>query len=211
MATTDTKETRERLLDVAEERFGERGIPEVSLREITSLAEANIAAVNYHFGSKDGLVREVFARRMKPLNEMRIELLREAESVEEVIRAFVGPTLKFSRKHPFFMRLAARYHMETRADCREIFESPGFHELVSLIREGLIRNFPDAPESALWWGMHFVVGTMLHTWMGGDVTERLSNGKATWDSDEKMIERMVAFGAAGVRAVVDAATAEVAE
>lgn len=209
MATTDTKETRERLLDVAERLFGERGIPEVSLREITSAADANIAAVNYHFGSKDGLVREVFARRMGPLNVIRVGLLREAETVEEIIRAFVGPTLRLARSHPEFSLLAARYHMETRADCREILESPHFHEMVMLIREGLVRNFPDAPEPALWWGMNFVAGVMLHTWRGGEEMERISNGLVVWDDDETMIERIVTFGAAGLRAMVAQAKGEV--
>jgi len=212
MSTPDTRETRERLLDQAERLFGERGIAEVSLREITGAADANIASVNYHFGSKDGLVRQLFTRRMGPLNDERLRLLDEMEreageglpSLEAVIEAFTGPTLRLARIHPAFMLLAARYHMDTRAHCTEILHSPRFDELVRRIRRALLRIFPNAPEETLWWAMHFVVGMMLHTWTGGKEVEVLSGGIARWGDDEQMIERLVTFGAAGFRALVAA-------
>lgn len=211
MATDDLRDTRERLLDEAERLFGERSIAEVSLREITSAADANIASVNYHFGSKDGLVREVFARRMGPLNDERLRLLDEIEAeagdepppLEQILRIFAGPTLRMARQYPGFMMLAGRYHLDTRAECVEIMHSPRFHELVQRIRAALIRSFPASDESTLWWAMHFVVGMMLHTWMGGKEMETLSGGIARWESDEKMIERLVAFGAAGFRRLVE--------
>ena len=212
MATTDQRETRDRLLDEAERLFGERGIAEVSLREITSAADANIASVNYHFGSKDGLVRELFARRMGPLNDERLRSLDEVQaaagnsppSLDAILRAFAGPTLRTARRYPDFMMLAARYHLETRAHCTEILHSPGFHDLIGRIRELLILNFPDAPESALWLAMHFFVGMMLHTWTGAGAMEELSGGIARWEDDERMIDRLVDFGAAGFRALVEA-------
>lgn len=211
MGTDETKDTRDRLLDEAERLFGQRSIAEVSLREITSAADANIAAVNYHFGSKDGLVREIFARRMRPLNEERIRLLDELEeaagdglpSLEEVLRIFAGPTLRMARRHPDFMMLAGRYHLDTRADCVAVMHTPRFHDFVERVRSVLLRMFPDAAESTLWWAMHFVVGMMLRTWMGGKEMERLSGGIARWESDEVMIERLVQFAAAGLRRLVE--------
>jgi AcrR family transcriptional regulator len=212
MATTDTRETRDRLLDEAERLFGERGIPEVSLREITSAADANIASVNYHFGSKDGLVRELFARRMGPLNEERLRLLKDLQAasgegpppLEGILRAFAGPTLRTARRAPNFMMLAARYHLETRAQCTEILHSPGFHELVSLMREMLLCAFPNSQESSIWLAVHFFVGMMLHTWIGAHAMEELSGGIARWDDVEEMIDQLVTFGTAGFRAVVEA-------
>ena len=71
--------TKDRLLDAAEELFSSRGIDATSLRAITSAAEVNLASVNYHFGSKDGLVKTVFIRRLEPLNNERLELLDALE------------------------------------------------------------------------------------------------------------------------------------
>jgi len=212
MATTHIRETRDRLLDEAEHLFGERGIAEVSLREITSAADANIASVNYHFGSKDGLVRELFARRMGPLNDERLRLFDDMEReagdqpppLEAILRAFAGPTLRMARRNPSFMQLAARYHLDTRAHCAEILHSPRFQDLVSRMRGLLIRTFPNAPESSVWLAMHFFVGMMLHTWTGAHAMEELSGGIARWDDDERMIDQLVTFGTAGFRALVEA-------
>ena len=67
--------TRERLLVTAEELFATRGIDAVSIRDITVAADANIAAINYHFGSKRGLIDAIVARRADALGSRRAELL----------------------------------------------------------------------------------------------------------------------------------------
>jgi AcrR family transcriptional regulator len=90
-------DTRDRLLNAAEQLFATRGIDAVSVRDITDEAEANLAAVNYHFGSKHGLVVAIVQRRADELGRRRAELLDELEragrvSLREVIRAMVVPT-----------------------------------------------------------------------------------------------------------------------
>ena len=70
--TTTTPHTRDRLLDSAERLFAENGVDATSLRHITNDAEANLASVNYHFGSKEELFRQVFARRIGPINQERL-------------------------------------------------------------------------------------------------------------------------------------------
>src|SRR3954447_24782186 len=99
MTETEAREhvdTRESLLDAAESLFAEHGIQAASLRAITQRAAANLAAVHYHFGSKEGLVRAVFSRRLKPLKGERLPLLDAADlagnppdGVEQVLRAFM--------------------------------------------------------------------------------------------------------------------------
>src|SRR5918996_5272493 len=97
-------DTREALLDAAEALFSEHGIQASSLRMITHQAGANLAAVHYHFGSKEGLVRAVFSRRLKPLNEERLRLLagcglegNPANGVEQVLYAFLAPAMRAAR------------------------------------------------------------------------------------------------------------------
>src|SRR5436853_6771043 len=95
-------ETRTRILDVAEELFMLHGFEGTSMRALTAKAEVNLAAVNYHFGSKDALIEAVFRRRLDPMNAARIAELERLESeaagralaTDAVIRAFVGPSLR---------------------------------------------------------------------------------------------------------------------
>ena len=65
---TQHTDTRERLLDAAKYLFAQRGVDATSLRHITAEAAANLASVNYHFGSKEALFRAVFVRRIGPVN-----------------------------------------------------------------------------------------------------------------------------------------------
>ncbi|NGO43846.1 TetR/AcrR family transcriptional regulator [Streptomyces ureilyticus] len=89
------RSTRERLLDAAERLFAEHGFAATSLRTVTVTAGANVAAVNYHFGSKEGLLRAVVDRAMTSVNGERLRLLEELRAsdrkptVEQLVRAFV--------------------------------------------------------------------------------------------------------------------------
>src|ERR1043165_3486317 len=101
-------ETRTRILDAAEELFMQHGFEGTSMRLLTTQAGVNLAAVNYHFGSKDALIEAVFRRRLDPINAARIAELDRLEkearernpaapvrlAAEAVIRAFVGPSLR---------------------------------------------------------------------------------------------------------------------
>ena len=130
MTETETREhvdTRESLLDAAESLFSEHGIQAASLRAITQRAGANLAAVHYHFGSKEGLVRAVFSRRLKPLHEERMKLLDacdldSAGAVEQVLKAFMAPLLRGARETPEgtrgFARLMGRAFSEPAEEVR---------------------------------------------------------------------------------------------
>lgn len=209
MATTESKDTRERLLDAAEVLFGEQGVSAVSVREITAAADANIAAVNYHFGSKDELLLAVLNRRIGPLNAKRLALLDRASAdagdgpltVEAVLGAFVGPTLMMCRKHPAFMKIIGQLHHEGGELARQLLATDGFRELIERMRGMMLRALPGAAPSDAWWGMSFLIGAMIHTWMKGQEIEAISCGEAVYDSDEAMIERMTRFAAAGMRAI----------
>jgi AcrR family transcriptional regulator len=90
MAAKDL-ETRERLIKTAAALFAERGFKKVTVREICRVARANVAAVNYHFGDKAGLYREVVKtaiQAMRETNELS-QRAGEGESPEDQIRVFV--------------------------------------------------------------------------------------------------------------------------
>src|SRR5262245_37737645 len=100
----EKKDTRARVLDVAEELFGEQGLDRVSIRDITRVAKVNLAAINYHFGSKEDLIAAVFERRVVPLNEARLAALELVEKtagtrspkLEDILAAFICPALQSS-------------------------------------------------------------------------------------------------------------------
>ena len=113
-------DTKDLILDAAEALFSEKGVEGVSLRLLTREAGVNLASVHYHFGSKEAVVKAVFARRLKPVNRRRLEMLDKVErqgepQVEDILIALVTPALRLAHdavrgKH--FMRLCARFYSE---------------------------------------------------------------------------------------------------
>ena len=96
-----TDHTRSAILIAAERLYADRGFADVTLRDIVAAAEVNLAAVNYHFGSKDELIAELFVTRSLALNRERLKELKAAEEkgggradIADVLRALVGPTLR---------------------------------------------------------------------------------------------------------------------
>src|SRR5579862_2477676 len=93
-------DTKSRILDAAEKLFGHNGFDATSLRDITAEADVNLAAVNYHFQSKDSLIDAVILRRIEPINRRRLELLDAAgahPTVEQIVEAFVAPVVEQDR------------------------------------------------------------------------------------------------------------------
>src|SRR5215468_2668082 len=97
--------TKARILDAAEVLFMEHGFEATSLRAITAAAGVNLAAVNYHFGSKEELFQAVLTRRLDPMNQERVDLLTRLENevaprplpCERILNAMFMPALKLAR------------------------------------------------------------------------------------------------------------------
>src|ERR1041385_2649846 len=90
-------DTKSRILDSAEKLFGMNGFDGTSLRDITAAADVNLAAIHYHFQSKDSLIDAIVARRIEPVNKKRFELLDAAgpnPSLEQILRAFMAPVMQ---------------------------------------------------------------------------------------------------------------------
>lgn len=163
----DHADTKKKILDCAEALFAPHGFRGTSLRRITSAAGVNLAAVHYHFGSKDGLIEAVFKRRMEPLNAERIKALHELRSragygVEQVVRAFVEPTVRFSEQDQGsrnFVALIGRALIEPDEGLRQMFYrlvAPLFRLLLDMLCEAL----PRLERDQLFWRLNFALGSL---------------------------------------------------
>lgn len=201
-------DTRESLLDAAETLFSAHGIEAASLRQITQHAGANLAAVNYHFGSKDGLVRAVFSRRLRPVTEERIRLLEQVDldagdAVEQVLTAFLTPILRTLKESPEgvrgFGRLMGRAFSEPSEEVRRMVIEE-FRESIELYLGALRKILPHLDEAERMWRFHFVAGATSHTIACTQMLERFSGGRCTTSDPDEALRQMVTFLAAGLRA-----------
>ena len=207
MIATDTKQ---RILDVAEEMFADQGVAGTSLRSIIAAAEVNLAAVHYHFRSKESLLEAVIIRRLEPLNRERLDLLGEYErragksgpAVEEVLHAFVMPAVRLihnSAEGCLFGKLLGRLHWESRSSFAGIARKH-FGPLFERFEKALHRALPGLPAEELFWRMHFTVGAMAHTLTSSDTLEVMSGGLCKSSDAETAIPQLIDFLAAGFRA-----------
>ena len=212
MTTTDTRDTKEKILDAAEQLFADHGFAATSLRAITAGADVNLAAVNYHFGSKDSLIQDVFERRLAPLNRERLELLDrleseagdEAPSLEGIVEAFVGPALRMGRDPdrggPAMMRLLGHIYSEPGERIEEQLHGQ-FEEVGERFTTALGRALPELSPAEVFWRLMFIVGSMLHTMAMCEHLSHLLGDKFGESTDaDSILRHMVPFLVAGLQA-----------
>ncbi len=214
MTVTERVETRDALLDAAERLFADVGIDGASLRAITTEAGANLASVNYHFGSKEGLVRAVLSRRFRPITEQRLAALDECESeaggaplLECVLRAFVAPAITMLASDPdqgaHFIRFMGRVHTELSQTTAAMLQEE-FGETLTRFEAALRKALPDLPIDQIYWRFHFAMGAMLHTISCGRILTDYSQGVCRYEDPDDITKRLVSFMAAGMRGEHDA-------
>jgi AcrR family transcriptional regulator len=192
-------ETKERILNAAEKLFGANGYSATSLRRIISLAEVNLAAIHYHFGSKEGLLDQVIMRKAKPLNEHRLKLLDQFEAeaapappaVEKILEAFIMPAVLIE-KSPEFIKLMGRIHMEGLGQGIAL---RNFQPIVARFLSALRRALPEISQRELAWKTHFALGAMAHTLM---VPPEI-DPEAARESPLAAAKRLVGFLSGGFR------------
>jgi AcrR family transcriptional regulator len=205
-------ETRTRILDAAEELFMQHGFEATSMRLLTSKAGANLAAVNYHFGSKDALVEAVFRRRLDPMNAGRIAELDRLEkdaggralSPEAIIRAFVGASLRMIEDAKSggrnFIRLLGRTYTDPQKHIRSLIGQL-YAPAMSRFKAAFERALPQMPGDELVWRMHFMFGTLAYTLAATDTVQLIAGCKPEDRYDARLLEaRLTAFLAAGLHA-----------
>jgi AcrR family transcriptional regulator len=206
------KETQTRLLDVAEELFMQHGFEGASMRMLTSRAGVNLAAVNYHFGSKDALIEAVFRRRLDPMNTQRLaELDRlEAEAGGKplepvaIIRAFLGASLRMVEDARTggrnFTRLLGRAYTEPAKSIRQLIGRM-YAPTMERFKSAFVRALPELPRDELVWRMHFMFGTLAYTLAATDTVQLIAGAKPEDRYDARVLEdRLVAFMSAGLGA-----------
>ena len=203
--------TKDRILDAAERLFAEKGFAQTSLRDITAEAGVNLAAVNYHFQSKNHLIAAVFDRRIGPLNEQRLAMLDRLEkeaagepvAIEDILRAVIAPVLLMvtTPEGANAANLIGRAHTEP-GDVFEHLFSGQFAPVVMRVLSAARRSLPDLPEVELLWKLQFTIGAMSHTIAGQRHIKVVSGGRCDTSDVDGMLDRLITFVAAGCRAPV---------
>lgn len=197
-------DTKQKILDTAEHLFGARGYDATSLRHIITEAGVNLAAIHYHFGSKEHLLGELITRRAGPVNEKRLALLDRVEAdagagplvIESVLEAFLVPMSEAADRNPEFVRLMGRMYAEGMMPA--ILQGH-FQHVITRFVSAMRRALPELPEHELLWRIHFMTGAMSHTMCGPPDYTRVSSEPSPFRS---RIGRLIAFLSGGFRAPV---------
>ena len=215
MAEARNVDTRERILDAAERLFMAHGYEGTSMRQITGEAGVNLAAVNYHFGSKESLMQEVFRRRLDWLNDERMRVLDELERTAEgkalkpsqIVDGFFGTLLRMAedeqRGGMVFLRLLGR----TLTDPSEFIRTFLAHEYAAVVdryKEALFKALPDVPKAEIVWRFHFMLGATSYAIAGTDalrlVTDWQIEAEDSTDRLDRLLPRLMSFLLGGLRA-----------
>ena len=198
-------DTRERILDAAEALFVEHGFEATTMRMITGRAGVNLASINYHFGSKEALIQDVFRRRLTWLNEERLNALdrfeKEAKGAplkpHQIVEAFFGVSL----------RMAADTERGGHTFMRQ-FLADEYAAVVPRFKRALFSSLPDVPPEEILWRFHFMLGAMSYAIGGTDALQLV----AEYELDEKdpgaLARRLMPFLLGGLRAPLPERTAK---
>src|SRR5438105_767974 len=209
--------TRAAILNAAERLYADRGFGDVTLRDIVAAADVNLAAVNYHFGSKDELIAELFVTRSLATNRERLNELKEAEqtgggcaSIDAILRALVGPTLRGclgpDRERSTAARFMIRASIESVPPIRRIKNREIDH--LRKFAGAMRRSLPDRSDVDIYWGLNFALAMAHQTVRDSERLTKLSEGLCDLTDVEGIIERIVAVS---VKALTGGAPAKAPE
>ncbi len=206
-------DTQERILETAEQLFARRGFETTSLRHITKEARVNLAAVNYHFGSKEGLLKELLRMRIVPMNEKRrsmLEAFRFQNSTQPVplenvfeafLRPFFGTGSPGGDSEGLFLRMMGRLSAEKPGFMESIYQEH-FRDIQELFINAIKEARPNLREEEVFWRFHFALTLMLSSMTQRQRLKISSHGRCQTDDIEGLIERLIAFICAGFQSPV---------
>ena len=201
--------TKQAVFNAAERLFALHGFQNVSVRDITAEAKVNLASVNYHFGSKDSLLFEIFRKRTAELNRERARMLHEAAAqdgakptVRDILRAYFTPPLRWAspdNDRRISMQFIIRARSEGNAEMREVLRNDVSH--LERFAGALMAARPELPKEDVYWRLHFVLG-MIHNnrFAEFDRLHHLSGGITREGDVDALLNRMLDFAEAGFSA-----------
>lgn len=201
--------TKAAVFNAAERLFALHGFQNVSVRDITAAAGVNLASVNYHFGSKDALLFEIFRRRTAELNRERARMLHEAAArkggkpaVRDILEAYFAPPLRWAspdNDRRISVQFIIRARSEGTADMREVLKNDVSH--LARFADALLAARPDLAKVDVYWRLHFVLG-MVHNnrFAEFDRLHHLSGGITREADVDGLLRRMLDFAEAGFSA-----------
>ncbi|TYO99093.1 TetR family transcriptional regulator [Geothermobacter ehrlichii] len=203
-------DTKTRILDAAEELFARSGFHATSLRMITGHAGVNLAAVNYHFGSKEELLEAVIERRLAPLNRQRLALLDSELALarragrrpdpRELMRALIEPTIRLRDQGAGperFITLVGRILADPEGVGRDIFLCQ-MGPFISRLFEALHQALPQVSRTLLFWRLHFAIGSLSHVMRCHDRHIQLPAGVEARLDTARLAEVLLAYTLAGM-------------
>ncbi len=193
-------ETKEQILDVAENAIAQNGYAGTTLRSIVSKANVNLAAVHYHFGSKEDLFKAVLARISGPIVSGQLSALSNLEarnksfSVEEILRAYLDPALSCATHnritHPMRAQFVGRCRTEPEPVQSIAYEQ--FKPSTEKYLDALQRALPDQTRSQLTWKLDLVVSSLIRTLGQAGKPSALIATDSTEDT-EQAISKLIDF------------------
>ena len=202
MAEDTAKTVPERLMDAAEKLFCEKGYEETSVRDLTTFAECNIASVNYHFGGKDKLYKDMFRRHLKHLIEVQIQNVRkvmasENPTLEELLK-IVSQTalnpLKTGSGKGSITRLLVREILNPHLS-EELIPQDLFADIEKLFIESIAKLTPGLDFADTIMARFFYDGVLTHSLLFTEFYYKIYPDM-TFD---ELVDHIVQFSCAGIR------------
>ena len=205
MANAAHFSTKDRILGAAEELFAQYGFAGTSLRQVTSRADVNIAAVNYHFGSKENLVNEVFRRRMDDMTATRMSQLEAAlrahpGELRPILAAFVEPALAMAQDRNgggAFVRVIARAYAEKNDGLRR-FLSDHYGHVLRDFGKAIAGCLPELSKETLYWRLDFLAGALTYAMADFGLIKRPA-GVSEAEHRAQAAHELIRFAEAGFR------------
>jgi AcrR family transcriptional regulator len=203
--------TRQQLIKTAIREFAVHGFDEPSIRDLTMAAGVNQAAINYHFGSKDGLIKTIFEELATPVIEERFKKLDELErqagqkrlSLEAVIRVMVEPVVRSAKGG----RGGQSYLAKLLLIASSLRSKPIEHQVETMHDElalrfvaAIAKAAPHLSRVQVMWRYKFTLGALLYTLsdhMQNHRLRRLSGGECDTDNPDEILDNLVPYIVAG--------------
>jgi AcrR family transcriptional regulator len=198
-------DTKQRILDAAEKLVGAQGFAATSLRQIIGEAGVNLAAVHYHFGSKQDLLHELLERKLARVNRQRLQLLESLEAsygagavpVEKLLAAFFEPMIETGGQNPQFVQVMGRLYGEGLMPT--VFEQH-FRATTARFVKALGSSLPHLPAAELYWRLQFMFGATAQAAFGWNISFDGAQVRRDPDDFERVMRKLMTFLSAGFRA-----------